>query len=330
MKRIDRRLLLGLAALGGAGALAALPALRPFRRSALAFGTQVSITLLGASEGALEPAFAAAFGAIRAVERAANLFDPTSEIARLNRTGAVEAPSSILLELVSTALSLAEASAGAFDPSIQPVWAMWRSARDHGREPDPATLARAVALVDYRAVRIEPGRISFSRPGMGLSLNALAQGYATDLVMAAVQANGVAHAFIDTGELGARGARPGGAPWRIGIANPRLEGTLVVQTDLPTLRFAATSADNACHWRPDFSEHHIVEPWSGHSPRDLASVSIIARSGILADGLSTASMVLGEAGARALLTRVASDSSALFIAKDGAMAGFGSAFAPIS
>ncbi len=326
MRRIDRRHVMGLAALCGAGALATFPAHQMFRRSAIAFGTQVSITLVGASEATLAPAFAASFRAIRAVESAANLFNPASEIARLNQCGVLEAPSEVFLALIRFALGLAEASGGAFDPTIQPVWQAWRAAKTHGREPEAETLARALALVDYRGVQVQPGRIRLAHAGMGLSLNALAQGHATDLVMAAVQAEGVPHAFIDTGELGARGMRPGGAPWCIGVASPREADRMVAQTALASRRFAATSADNATTWRSDFSEHHIVEPWSGRSPRALASVCVIADSGMLADGLSTAAMVLGQVRARALMAKIAPGSSVLFITKDGQLSALGEEF----
>ena len=42
-----------------------------------------------------------------------------------------------------------------------------------------------------------------SKPGMALTLNGIAQGYAGDLARAALQAHGIEHALIDTGEWSA-------------------------------------------------------------------------------------------------------------------------------
>lgn len=329
-RHLSRRSLLGIGACGvaglGLGALArAFPGARIVRRSAIAFGTIVSISLVGEREAQLEPAFAEAFGAIRAIEKAASLFDAHSEISRLNRDGVVDHPSVEFITLVAFALRLAEASNGAFDPTVQPVWLAWQAAKGQGRQPSPAELAAAVARIDYRALVLEPDRIRLAKPGMGLTLNALAQGFATDRVMAAAAAHGVRHAFIDTGEIGARGNRPGGQSWRVAIANPRVADRSVAELPLASRRFVATSADNACAWTADFSEHHIVEPWSGHSPRELAQVSVVASSGLVADGLSTVAMVVGRQRSAELLA-IDPGASAMFIDKSGHSSAVGADF----
>ena len=309
---------LGVTALGVEAVVATRPGARLVRRSAVAFGTVVSIGLVDDGHAALEPAFAAGFEAIRAIERAANLFAPTSEIARLNRDGRVELPSADFATLVGFAKRLAVASGGAFDPTVQPIWTAWRAATRAGGVPDAETLAAAVALVDHRALRLDDDAVSFARPGMGLTLNALAQGHATDRVAAAVAAHGVAHAFLDTGEIGALGRAPSGRAWRVAIADPRRDDGSIGALDLASRRFVATSGDRACAWTADFLEHHIVEPWSGHSPRDFAEVAVVASSGLMADGLSTALMVSGRAGAAGLLA-LDEGAGAVLVDKGGAV-----------
>jgi thiamine biosynthesis lipoprotein len=142
----------------------------------------------------------------------------------------------------------------------------------------------------------------------------------------AVAARGVRHAFIDAGELGARGHRADGSPWRLAVAHPREQGGTVAGLDLSSLRFAATSADNRCTWTEDFSEHHIVEPWSGHSPTGLAEVAVVASSGLIADGLSTTAMVMGRERAPALLA-LDPGASAIFVDKAGRTTTLGTEFA---
>lgn len=313
----SRREAFGLTLLGVLGAGAALAAAprgaRMVRRSGLAFGTTVSITLVDDGGFDVEAAFTDAFAAIRAVHRAADLFDPSSELRRLEAAGRLERPSPDLVAMVAHALDLARATEGAFDPTVQPLWRAWRDAE--GR-PSEAALAAARARVDFRAVRLEADSITFARPGMAMTLNALAQGHATDRVAAALAARGVVHAFLDTGELGARGRRADGGGWRVAIANPRDSCADLGRVGLADRRFLATSADSATTWLPDYSEHHIVEPWSGHSPRELAEVVVDAPSGLVADGLSTAVMVLGGAKGAALVAETPG-TSALLVGKDG-------------
>jgi thiamine biosynthesis lipoprotein len=160
---------------------------------------------------------------------------------------------------------------------------------------------------------------------MALTLNALAQGHATDRVLAAVAAEGIAHAFLDTGELGALGRAPEGRPWRVGVAHPRREDATLGTLDLASRRFIATSGDWQCAWTADYREHHIVDPSRGHSPPALAEVAVIASSGLMADGLSTAAMVAGPDHA-AMLLALDPAARAIFVDKAGRVTTSG--FAP--
>ncbi|MDI4658511.1 MULTISPECIES: FAD:protein FMN transferase [Xanthobacter] len=292
------------------------------RRPAVAFGTTVSLTLVGPHVPEIEAAFVSCFRALREVEKAANLFDPTSEISRLNAAGRLEAPSDDLSTLIRFSLHLAEVSGGAFDPTVQPLWCAWHDAARQGRLPGEAALRAAREKVDHRAVRLTNGAVVLDRPGMALTLNALAQGLAADRVCAAAAASGLTDAFIDTGEIGALGHAADRHPWRVGIAHPRKAATLTGMCDLGPQRFLATSGDMKCAWTPDFAEHHIVEPWSGHSPKGLSEVVVEAASGLTADGLATALMVTGTAGARRLLA-LDSTAGAVLIDKGGAVETFG-------
>ena len=55
----------------------------------------------------------------------------------------------------------------------------------------------------------------------------------------------------------------------------------------------ATSGDYETYFTPDYLHHHIFDPATGDSPTQLASVTVIAPTGLQADGWSTAFMVLG-------------------------------------
>ena len=67
---------------------------------------------------------------------------------------------------------------------------------------------------------------------------------------------------------------------------------------------------------PDFIHHHIFDPASGVSPTELASVTVAAPTGIMADGLSSAFMVMGSDKALAL-ARQLQDVDTMLIRKNG-------------
>ena len=294
-----RRLLVGaagLAALGGVAAFRASAASRGLAlrtRAGLAFGTTVALTAAGPDPSAIEAALSDGFAAMRAVEDAASLFRSDSALARLNRDGVLEAPDPHLVVLLRFALALAAETGGAFDPTVQPLWPVWAQAAARGERPGVEALRAALARVGWRRVQVGTDRVVLE-PGTALTLNALVQGYAADQVMAALRARGIADAFVDTGEFGAAGAHPDGTPWRLGLADPRHPGA-VAAVIAPFTGFAATSGDYNMSFSDDRADHHIFDPATGRSPRALSSVTVTAPTGLAADGLSTACMVLGRA-----------------------------------
>lgn len=294
-----RRLLVGaagLAALGGVAAFRASAASRGLAlrtRAGLAFGTTVALTAAGPDPSAIEAALSDGFAAMRAVEDAASLFRSDSALARLNRDGVLEAPDPHLVVLLRFALALAAETGGAFDPTVQPLWPVWAQAAARGERPGVEALRAALARVGWQRVQVGTDRVVLE-PGTALTLNALVQGYAADQVMAALRARGIADAFVDTGEFGAAGAHPDGTPWRLGLADPRHPGA-VAAVIAPFTGFAATSGDYNMSFSDDRADHHIFDPATGRSPRALSSVTVTAPTGLAADGLSTACMVLGRA-----------------------------------
>jgi FAD:protein FMN transferase len=182
---------------------------------------------------------------------------------------------------------------------VQPLWPLWWEASVRGEKPEAAALRAVLARISWRRVRLTPERVALE-PGTALTLNALIQGYAADRVMAALRARGIEDAFVDTGEFGARGTHADGTPWRLGLADPRRSEALAAVV-APFTGFAATSGDYRMCFSPDRADHHIFDPATGRSPRELSAVTVTAETGLLADGLSTACMVLGEARGRDLV-----------------------------
>jgi FAD:protein FMN transferase len=185
----------------------------------------------------------------------------------------------------------------AFDISVKPMLDAYRAGR-----PDAAGQRQ---LVDYRQIEVNTRRISLGRPGMALTLDGIAKGRVVDGAVALLQRQGFYNILVEAGgDLMALGGRADGTPWRVGIHHPRrLEGNVLRR--LPVSRQAvATSGDYQHSFSHDYSRHHIIDPRSGLSPAELASVTIVAPSATDADALSTAVMILGSDAGLALATRL--------------------------
>jgi thiamine biosynthesis lipoprotein len=273
-----RNVLFGFSALALGGGHAGVKV----ARAGTAFGTIVRLNVTAGDEATAIAAIDAGFAEMRAVHRAASLFEEASEVSQLNRHGRLDRPSEILTEIIAHSDRLHRLTRGAFDPSVQPLWALWAQGA-----PRDGAVELALSNVGWAKLGVAAERLSLSAGG-ALSFNGIAQGYAADRVMSAMQTLGVTSVTVDSGEIGRWNA--GGA---LRIQHPRHDtaiGTLTLASG-----FAAVSGDYASTFTPDFLHHHIFDPALGFSPRELSSVVVVAPSGAMADGLATAFMVMGTA-----------------------------------
>lgn len=283
--------------------------------SGLAFGTTVTIKLLHADQSAAQAAIADSLQEVRRVDALMSLQQEHSQVFQLNARGVVQAPDADLLQVLAFAQQLSLLTSGAFDITVQPLWHAFSLASASGRLPAPTEIAAARALVDWRCMEINAQQVRLQRTGMAITLNGVAQGYAVDLALASLRRHGVQHALLDAGEFGSIGSKANDQPWLLGVAHPRQHDTLSATIKLDG-RKVATSGDYARSFSPDFAHHHIFDPTSGDSPLELASATVLAPTGILADGLSTAFMVMGTDKALALAAQI-HDVDALLIDKSG-------------
>ena len=314
--RLTRRAALRLALGGGAAlAVAGRERGRLYERVGLAFGTTVSIKLEAQDAAAAERALAAGFAEIRRVDRVASLTRERGDVFRLNRDGCLSNPDPALIEMLRVARAMHEATDGAYDVTVQPLWLALDAAAKRGTWPSEAEIAEILRRVDQTKLRFDETRVAFAEPGMSVTLNSLARGLAADKVAAALRREGVERAFIDTDVLAARGRRPDGGAWSAGVRDPR-DGDRVIAVS-PLDGCLSTSGDYEYSWSADFARHHILDARRGVSPADYASVSVLAPSGLWADALSTSAFLVGAEKAPTLLRRFTAE--ALFVEKSGAI-----------
>jgi thiamine biosynthesis lipoprotein len=293
---------MGLGAAAAAGLVASRtvgPVQQDFQwssRTLNAMGTSMTLRAAHTDAAAAERALDAAIADIRHIEDQMSLFRPDSAISQLNRHGQLHHPHPDLLEILRIAQGVSRRSQGAFDVTVQPLWLVFADAQQHGRLPSEPELAAARQRVGWRGLAVSQDSVRLQREGMGITLNGIAQGYAADKVRARLQSHGIAHALIDTGEWAALGQPAHAGDWTLGVANPRDAQRLL--TGLAMLgRCVATSADDQCSFSPDLANHHIFDPHSGRSPLELASVTVVAPSCVMADALTKVFFAAGYARA---------------------------------
>jgi thiamine biosynthesis lipoprotein len=275
-----------------------------FTGAALAFGTTVTVSVFHADAREAESAIGDALEQAAQVDRLMSIYSPASQVFQLNRDGVLEKPHDHLLKVLQQARALSVLTGGAFDITVQPLWQAFQNAADKLALPSLTQQREAQSRIGWRRIAADQNRVSLLGEGTAITLNGLAQGYAADLAMAAVRARGIGDALLDIGEFSAHGDKGVHQPWTLGVLDPRDADALAAVVRLDG-RCMATSGDYASAFTPDFIHHHIFDPATGDSPWELASVTVLAPNAMLADGLSTAFMVIGARKAHALAARLA-------------------------
>ncbi|HXZ16324.1 MAG TPA: FAD:protein FMN transferase [Roseiarcus sp.] len=231
---------------------------------------------------------------IERLERIFALYRADSELARLNRDGRLETPSIELLSVLSLSQHLSALSGGAFDVTVQPLWDLYArhffaTAAPAPEGPDPDAIESALRLVDCRGIDLEPRRVVLARPGMGVTLNGIAQGYVADRLIEILRGHSCDGILADLGrsEMRALGSHPGGRPWRVGLADPRCPEALAATLELRDDALC-TSGGYGTKFEPSGRFHHLFNPATGRSASRYIGVSVVAPRAMIADALSTA------------------------------------------
>lgn len=251
-----------------------------------------------------------------------------SAVARLNR-GETVGPSLVLQDLLTRSLTLCTITDGALDLTAYPATQAWGFSTGDYRVPDEAELQALAEDIDYSQIKLnygENGHCDLTLPaGVQMDLGAVAKGYAGDLLAEDLKQAGITSALLDLGQssIQAVGAKPDGSPWRVGVQDPRGEGYLGVLEIID--EGVGSSGDYQRFFEQDGVRYcHIIDPDTAAPARNgLASVTVVAPSGLVCDGLSTALFVMGLEEATAFWDWCRADPNlafeAIFIPEDGSI-----------
>ena len=266
----------------------------------------------------LEVAREAAEAAFARVDHSMSGYRPDSELMTFNRSsiGQWLTISQDFAAVVQSALDLGVLSEGAFDPTVGALVELWGfgATEGSGSVPDASEIGRLLEQTGLRQLELDSSTPAIRRlADFSLDLSAIAKGYAVDLAAATLQESACQDFLVEVGgEVGVRGVRPDGSPWRIGVESP---SGLQAVTHRLTLRdeAIATSGDYRNFLRIEGELYsHTIDPQTGFPVlHELTSVSVIADTAMRADALATALNVMGPEDGLAFALR--HDLEALFI-----------------
>ena len=235
-----------------------------------------------------------------AVDLSVNLWVENSIICKVNRNEVVELDP-IFIDNFNIAQQAAALSGGYFDPTIAPLAEAWGFGAGSEKLNDKSEkwIDSLRALVDYRKVWIEDGKVMKDNPAMRLDFNAIAQGYTSDRIGEFLESKGVTSYIVDVGgEIMARGCKPDGKPWVVGIEKPAADwdSERVVQhrVELSDKGIVTSGSYRKYVERDGKRYSHCIDPKTGYPvDHQLLSATVIAETSVWADALASICMVMG-------------------------------------
>jgi thiamine biosynthesis lipoprotein len=241
---------------------------------------------------------------LKAFDLSVSMWVPESIISRVNRGDSLVQPDVWFVDIFNRAEVIAESTGGAFDFTIGPLVNAWGFGFKGKMKMDQARVDSLRQLVDYRTVRLDEGKIIKDKMNVRFDFNGIAQGYAVDVIGNFLSSKGIKNYLVDIGgEVYAKGVKPDGKSWLVGIENPASD-SLSERTINSTVKLMDKALSTSGSYRKYYEENglrysHTIDPKTGYPVRhNLLSVSVLANDCATADGYATAFMVMGYKKAR--------------------------------
>jgi thiamine biosynthesis lipoprotein len=273
------------------------------KREEAIMGTSIVVELWADERAAGEAAIGAVMDEMHRIDRTMSPHKEDSELSRINREahGAPVPVSVEMARLIVRAAEFSELSGGAFDITYAAVGHLY-DYRNRVR-PSDAELEKARAAVGWRGLVLDSQArtVRFTRPGMRIDLGGFAKGHAVDNATAILRRRGIAHAMVSAGGDSRVIGDRRGRPWTIGVRDPRRPGQVAAMLPLEDVSIS-TSGDYERYFDAEGTRfHHLIDPATGKSPREIQSVTILADDGLTSEALSKIVFVLGVERGMALV-----------------------------
>ncbi len=230
-------------------------------------------------------------------DKALSTYRDDSEISQFNQGDSLQHFSPFFLPVLKSSKEVYEATSGAFDPTVLPLYNAWGfGMKKNEEEPTPEALDSIKNLVGYNKVHFNDTLLTKDVKGLRLDFSAIAKGYGVDVVAEFLKSKGITSYKVEIGgEILCGSPKPNGKKWAIGIEQPKRDGQAVQQVlNLENVAIA-TSGNYRNYVERDGKRYgHTIDPVLGRPVQhELLSATVFAKDCMTADAYATAFMVLG-------------------------------------
>ena len=229
---------------------------------------------------------------------------PGSELSRFNaqETTAAIPVSRDLFDVCRAGQSLFNLTGGAWDATVKPLVDMWGFSEKEKRTHAPSSreIRDALKRVGFEKIRlVTPNAIQKTDPDITLDLNSIGDSFGAEQVAKILSSHGITRYFVEVGgEIITAGKRLDGKSWRVGIET----AAVLSVTD----KAISTSGDyQNVRVIDGVTYSHIIDPKTGFPTQTrIRRATVVADNAMMADGLSTALLVMPPETGIALINSI--------------------------
>jgi thiamine biosynthesis lipoprotein len=276
---------------------------KPVKLEGLAQGTYYSITYYDKQNQQLGVEIDSL---LQAFDLTASVYVPNSLISKINHNQPHEL-NQVFKDIFMKGQEVSRKTNGAFDMTVMPLVNVWGFGFQNREDVTQTMVDSLLAFVGYEHVRVSDNQVIKDDSRVMIDFNAIAQGFSVDLIASFLEQKGIHNYLIDIGgEVFAKGHKPGGEFWRVGIEKPTQHKddarTLKAVLTLKNKALATSGSYRKYYEKNGMRYSHTINPQTGYPVNhSLLSVSVMAEDCMSADAYATAFMVMGLEKARDFL-----------------------------
>lgn len=270
-----------------------------FTRTLKLMGSRFEITVVASNKSEGDQFIRMAIDEITRIEQLISSWDPSTQTSLINQNAGIK-PVKVdpeLFRLIERSIQISRITDGAFDISFAAMDKIWKFDGTMTQLPDSSQVRQSVSKVGYENIILDHqnGTVFLRLPGMKIGFGAIGKGYAADMAKALLMDKGAVAGMVNaSGDLNCWGEKPDGSPWLVGITNPLNKNH--VFSWFPVENSAVVTSGNYEKYVifDGIRYTHIIDPRTGYPTQGLASVTVFAPKGELADALATSIFVMGK------------------------------------
>ncbi len=244
----------------------------------------------------------------------------TSELSQMNLNAAKQ-PFKIskeLFDLLKRSEEFSKLTNGAFDVSFSSVGYLYDYRNN--QKPTNSQLLDLQSAINYQNIQLNDENLSvfYTDSRLKIDLGGIGKGYAVDQCIKILQQAGVKNGFVNAGGDSRIIGRKKDRLWYIGIRHPRDESKLIANLPLQDVALSTSGDYERFFEQNNVRYHHIIDPKTGDSAREIQSATILANDSTTADALSTSIFILGVEKGMALVNQLP-NVSAIMVNSKGKM-----------